>query len=324
MNEAFARAYVHGIVLAPLAGWSDSAFRIICREMGATAVVTEMVAAAGLSRRSVKTNRLLAFRKEEKPIGVQLFGKNPEDFVRASALVSSRGFDFIDINAGCPVRKVVRNGSGAALLGNIPLLAAIVAGVRSETRLPVTVKIRLGWSPKEPVPGSLPSILADSGASALAIHGRYASDMFAGNVRVGKMAELVSASPLPVVVNGDVKSRDDSERLLNATGGSGVMVGRGALGNPWIFRSLASGVDYRPCPEEVADTIRRQFRMMSEYVHENRLHHIIRGWLVHYLKGFDGAAELRRKAVKVSTGDDLENLLGLLLERLKILESMER
>jgi tRNA-dihydrouridine synthase B len=180
MESSTLREYTHGVVLAPMAGSTDSAFRRICRRMGATAVVTEMVAAAGLSRRSVKSHKLLRFNVEEKPIGVQLFGNRPGDFERATELVSKLGFDFIDINAGCPVKKVVNSGSGSALLRDIPKLTAIVRAVSSNTSLPVTVKIRIGWSPEEPVPDSLPALLAEEGAAAIAVHGRYRSDMFAG------------------------------------------------------------------------------------------------------------------------------------------------
>ncbi|MCD4702183.1 MAG: tRNA-dihydrouridine synthase family protein [Candidatus Aegiribacteria sp.] len=318
-NSAFSE-YTHGVVLAPMAGSTDSAFRRICRRMGATAVVTEMVAAAGLSRKSVKSHKLLRFHAEEKPIGVQLFGSRPGDFEGAAGIVSEMGFDFIDINAGCPVKKVVSSGSGSALLRNIPALAAIVRAVSSQTSLPVTVKIRIGWSPSEPVPDSLPAILADEGASAIAVHGRYRSDMFAGEVRKSEIERIVRRSPVPVIANGDSRSVCDSLELMDATGASGLMIGRGALGNPWIFRGLAAGKpeDDSPLPDEVVSIIWQQYEMMSKYIPVNHLYHVLRGQLLHYIKGFRGAADLRGRAVGVDCGEDLSDILSELKELLNL------
>lgn len=292
--------------------------------MGATAVVTEMVAAAGLSRKSIKSHKLLDFHEEEKPIGVQLFGSRPKDFEEASEIVSSLGFDFIDINAGCPMKKVVRNGSGSALLRNIPALAAIVKAVSSHTSLPVTVKIRIGWSPEEPVPDSLPGIIADEGAAAIAVHGRYRTDMFSGKVRKPEIARIVLNSPVPVIANGDSGNILDTLDLRNSTGAAGLMIGRGALGNPWIFRGLTgSPEDASPLPGEVVSVILQQYEMMSEYIPEYHLHHILRGQLLHYIKGFRGASELRGRAVGVDSKEDLSDILYE-LEQLLNLERQRR
>ena len=324
MNYSSIKSYTHGLVLAPMAGSTDSAFRRICRSMGATAVVTEMVAAAGLSRRSVKTKKLLKFDPEEKPIGVQLFGSRPDDFARASLLVSELGFDFIDINAGCPVKKVLRSGSGSALLRDIPKLAAIVRAVSSETNLPVTVKIRTGWSPEEPVQDSLPTILADEGAAAIAVHGRYRSDMFSGRVRKQEIKRIVNCSPIPVIANGDVITVDAAIDLKNSTGASGLMIGRGALGNPWIFRGISgSPEDAFSMPGEFTSVIIRQLEMMKEYIPKKHVYHILRGHLLQYLKGFGGASGLRRKAVHVENLTDLNSILAE-AEELLIIETIDR
>lgn len=315
MENTAIRSYTHGLVLAPMAGSTDSAFRRICRTMGATSVVTEMVSAAGLSRKSVKSNKLLRYTSEEKPIGIQLFGNRPDDFARAAALVSTLGFDFIDINAGCPVKKVVNNGSGSALLRDIPTLTAIVRAVSSRTSLPVTVKIRVGWSPEEPVPDSLPSILADEGAAAIAVHGRYRSDQFAGEVRKNEIERIVRNSPVPVIANGDSSCVSDAFDLMDSTGAAGLMVGRGALGNPWIFRGLTGELrDASPLPGEVVSVIWQQFEMMSEYIHESHLYHVMRGQLLNYIKGFRGASELRCRATGVDSREDLSDILSELEE----------
>ncbi len=316
MSEVSFRAYTHGTVLAPMAGSTDSAFRRICRSMGATAVVTEMVAAAGLSRRSVRSHKLLRFNEEEKPIGVQLFGSRPGDFSAAAALVSELGFDFIDINAGCPVKKVVRNGSGSALLRSIPTLAAIVRAVTGSTHLPVSVKIRAGWSPDERVPDGIASILAQEGAAAVAVHGRYRSDMFSGSVRLEEIRRIAGNSPVPVIANGDVRCLADARMLMESTGAQGLMIGRGALGNPWVFRSVSGGSEYVPSPEEVTGVIRRQFRMMRDYIPVEHVFHILRGHLLNYMKGFRGASELRSLATGVDNEEDLENILSELEKHL--------
>ncbi len=318
MDKSNLREYTHGLVLAPMAGSTDSAFRRICRRMGATAVVTEMVAAAGLSRRSVKSHKLLRYTPEEKPIGVQLFGKRPEDFERAAELVSKLGFDFIDINAGCPVKKVVNSGSGSALLRDIPKLTAVLRAVLSHTHLPVTVKIRVGWSPQEPVPDSLPALLADEGAAAIAVHGRYRSDLFSGEVRIREIERIVRNSPIPVIANGDSRSVSDAIDLLDSTGAAGLMIGRGSLGNPWIFRGLSTGKpeDASTLPGEIVSVIWKQYWMMSEYLPANHLHSIFRGQLLNYIRGFRGAAELRGKAVGVDCREDLADILSELEELL--------
>jgi len=276
-----------------------------------------MVAAAGLSRRSVKTHKLLPFDPEEKPIGVQLFGRRVQDFARAVETVSAMGFDFVDLNAGCPVKKVVSSGSVSALLSYIPLLTAIVRSMVKNTRLPVTVKIRLGWSPEEPVPGSLPRLLADEGVQALAVHGRYRSDMFSGSADARGIGRIVEASPIPVVANGDVRTFRNARELRSISGASGIMVGRGAMGNPWIFRSISRGRDdLDPSPDEVLEVIRTQYAMMAEYVPPRHLHSVFRGRLLQYIRGFPGASELRARATSVDSGEDLEDILSNLHKHL--------
>jgi len=309
-------AYSHGIVLAPMAGSTDSAFRRICLRMGATAAVTEMVAAAGLSRRSVKTSSLLRHAPEERPLGVQLFGREPADFRRAAELVSDLGFDFVDINAGCPVKKVVRSGSGSSLLLDLPRLLTIVRATVEGTSLPVTLKIRLGWDPSSPVPLDFPSMAAEAGATALAVHGRYRSDMFSGDVRTSEMRRLVEASPLPVIANGDSTSVESALSLRDSTGAAGLLVGRGALGNPWIFRGLASGrpADAVPDPAEYRTVVMEQLSMMKESIPTEHVYCIFRGHLMHYIRGFRGAAGLRATAVSVASDGDVAGLMDTLAD----------
>ncbi|MFO7626773.1 MAG: tRNA-dihydrouridine synthase [Candidatus Fermentibacteraceae bacterium] len=298
--------YTHGLALAPMAGYTGSPFRVVCRALGATGLVTEMVTAAGVSRRSVKSIRYLRYLPEEKPLGVQLFGARPADFSRSAELVSGLGFSFIDINAGCPVRKVLSSGSGAALLRDLPRLLEIVRATVASTHLPVTVKIRLGFSPDEPLPEGTCGMLSAAGAAAVTIHGRYRSDMFGGTVNPEGIARLSRNSPVPVVANGDVKSAADGDRLLSLAGVTGLMVGRGALGNPWIFRALSGGPS-EPGPGELRQVIARQLELMLAECPQPCIFNAMRGHLVHYMKGFPGAACLRDRVVRVaSPGDVLE------------------
>lgn len=299
-----------------MAGITDSAMRRICRGLGATATVTEMVSAAGLSRRSVKTSRLLLHTGEERPLGVQLFGRRPEDFERAAGLVDGLGFDFIDINAGCPVRRVATKGSGAGLLQNLPLLLRIVEATDGASRLPVTVKVRLGWSPAEPLPGGAGKALADAGARVIAVHGRYRCDGFSGEVRCDGIRRVVESSPVPVLANGDSTSASAVRQMLERTGASGALLGRGAVANPWIFRQLAGAGPGEPLPGELRSTVNRQLEMMHGYIDPPHVYHAMRGHLCRYLRGFHRASEVRRRAVRVESDADVDEVLRMAEDRM--------
>ena len=288
--------YTGGITMAPMAGVTDSAFRRICIKLGATCLVTEMVTAAGLSRKSVKTKKMLRYHPDEQPIGVQLFGAKPDDFARASDLVTPLGFKFIDINAGCPVKRVLRSGSGSSLLGDIPRLLEIIRVTKENTDLPVTVKIRLGLTRDNPVPHSIGALVADAGACAIAIHGRFRTDFFSGEVNKEGIRRIAALSPIPVIANGDSTSVEAALRLRDETDSTGLLIGRGAWGNPWIFRGIAGGNPY-PEPGELHSVIMEQLRMMMEYIPSPQVFHIFRGHLVQYFRGFHGAADMRRRAV---------------------------
>jgi len=264
-----------------------------------------MVTAAGLSRRSIKTKSMLNYHPEEQPIGVQLFGAKPDDFARASALVSPLGFSFIDINAGCPVKKVMKSGSGSALLGDIPRLLEVIRVTAENTDLPVTVKIRLGITPENPVPLNIAELVSRAGACALAIHGRYRSDFFGGEARKEEIKRIAELSPVPVIANGDSTSVEAALRLRTETGSSGLLIGRGAWGNPWIFRGIAGG-EPGPMPGELHSTIMLQLSMMMETIPRPQVFHIFRGHLIQYFKGFAGAADFRRRAVATESLEDVD------------------
>ena len=299
--------YSEGNTMAPMAGVTDSAFRRVCRNLGATCLVTEMVTAAGLSRKSVKTKQMLKYHHSEQPIGVQLFGSKPSDFARASSLVSPLGFKFIDINAGCPVKKVLKSGSGSALLRDIPRLMEIIRVTKDNTHLPVTLKIRLGVTPDDPVPDEIGAMAAEMGACVLAVHGRFRSDFFSGDVRLEGIRRIVEKSPVPVVANGDSTTVEAALKMKRETGASGLLIGRGAWGNPWIFRGLAGG-KAEPMPGELHRTIMEQLSMMMESIREPYVFRIFRGHLVQYFKGFNGAADFRRRAVSTKSWDEVDRV----------------
>ena len=288
--------YTNGITMAPMAGVTDSAFRRICIRLGATCLVTEMVTAAGLSRKSVKTKKMLKYHPEEQPLGVQLFGAKPEDFARASELVTPLGFKFIDINAGCPVNRVLRSGSGSSLLDDIPRLLEIIRVTKENTDLPVTVKIRLGLTRENPVPDNIGELVERAGACAIAVHGRFRSDFFSGDVSKEGIRRIADLSPVPVIANGDSTSVEAALRLRDDTNSTGLLIGRGAWGNPWIFRGIAGG-NPNPEPGELHSVIMDQIRMMMESIPSPQVFHIFRGHLVQYFRGFYGAADMRRRAV---------------------------
>lgn len=291
--------------MAPMAGVTDSAFRRICIKLGATCLVTEMVTAAGLSRKSVKTKNMLKFHEDEQPLGVQLFGAKPEDFARSSALVTPLGFKFIDINAGCPVKRVLRSGSGSSLLGDIPRLLEIIRVTKENTDLPVTVKIRLGLTYDNPVPDNIGELVAEAGACAVAVHGRFRADFFSGEVNKEGIKRIADLSPIPVIANGDSTSVEAALKLRDETNSTGLLIGRGAWGNPWIFRGIAGG-NPNPEPGEMHSVIMEQLQMMMEYVPAPQVFHIFRGHLVQYFRGFYGAAQLRKKAVSTESIHDVD------------------
>lgn len=312
MISACPPGLVGGVILAPMAGYTDSAFRRICLRLGATAAVTEMVSVQGLSRRSAGSCRMLIHDPEETPLGVQLYGAKPGDFSRATALVRDSGFSFIDVNAGCPVKRVIRSGSGASLLLDIPRLLEVVAEVVAGSQgLPVTVKIRLGWAEEEPVPSGIGGMLAATGASALFVHARYRSDLFSGRADPVALRRIVEESPIPVIANGESSSPEAAMRFLSDSGAAGILIGRGAIGRPWVFRALRGLGPATPLPGELSEVILEHLRMLRGYLDSPHVYHVFRGHLVHYFRGFRGASELRNRAVRVESDDDVRTVCAM-------------
>jgi len=227
------------VVLAPMAGYTDAAFRSICKEQGAGACYTEVTSAEGIRRDSQKTFQFLEVSTLDHPIAGHIFGKSVEAMVEAAQYIEQMGtFDWIDLNCGCPVRKVVRRGAGAALMKEPEQIGEIVRAVKKVVALPVSVKTRIGFSPSHPDHLTIAKIVEDAGADMIAVHGRYACNFHKGLADWEKIGEIKQALKIPVIGNGGVMIPSDAVEMVRIAGVDGVMVGRGAVGNPWIFRQI--------------------------------------------------------------------------------------
>jgi len=291
-------------VLAPLAGQTDSPMRRICRRRGASMVWTEMVSAEGLVRDGAKSFELLRFEEEERPIAFQLFGARPEAMAGAAATAARLRPDVIDINVGCPARKVVRGGSGSALMREPALLREIVSAVVEAAGMPVTVKMRSGWDSDTVNAVEVAADVEECGAAAVAVHPRTRAQGFKGSPDWDLIGEVKRAVSIPVIGSGDVRTPEDALRMLESTSCDGVMIGRGAVGNPWLFREAealrATGrAAGRPDLEEILATAIEQLDMMVDHKGERRGVLEMRKHLVAYLRGFDGASGLRSELVRI-------------------------
>ena len=310
------------LYLAPMAGVSESPFRRLCRRFGADVVVTEFLSAEGIRRENAATLDKLRFGADERPIGVQIFGADPEAMGDAARLVTDVfGPEFIDINFGCPVKKVVRRNGGSGCLKDLDLVERVIRAVSAGTPLPVTVKIRSGWSEEMRDPVKIGLRCQDAGARAIALHPRTRTQMYSGAARWEEIGLLVDALEIPVIGNGDIKTAEDAVRMQRETGCAAVMIARGSFGQPWIFDQTRALLDGRPKPE--APPLERRFeialehaRMAESYEHDPRGAAIeFRKHLGWYVKGIPGSAELRKKLHAVDTFADIEQIFSEYLER---------
>ncbi|MCL2789049.1 MAG: tRNA dihydrouridine synthase DusB [Desulfobulbus sp.] len=278
------------LILAPLAGHTDLPFRLLCRESGAALCVSEMISCHGLVFEQGKTHDLLRTVPQERPFAVQLFGGDPEIMARAAAIVTSLPVDLIDINMGCPVRKVVKKGYGAALMKDPHRAEAIIRAVCARTSLPVTVKFRSGWSDEHIIAPEFAAMAEEAGAAAAVIHGRTWAQGFGGKADWGVIREVKNAVSIPVIGNGDVLTRADGRAMMAATGCDGVMVGRGALGNPWLF-----GPDDRPVSlAGRMPVIMRYLQLAQQFLPLPKVLFKVKNQTAKLLTGLSGAASMRQ------------------------------
>ena len=305
-------------VLAPLAGVSDSPFRQLAREQGAGAVYTEMVSADGLVRAAQATLDYIAFEPHERPIGIQLFGSDPAimaDATRALAdLPPERRPDMVDINMGCPVRKVVTRCAGAALLQDVPRIERIVAAMAAASDLPVTAKIRLGWDGDSRNVVEVARALEGAGAMAVAIHARTRAEKFEGLAHWDLIGEAKRAVGIPVIGNGDVRTPADALRMLETTGCDGVMLGRAAFGDPWVFRrirALAERGEVLPLPtaQERLEAGVRHLGMLVRTAGEHVAAKEMRKHVAWYIKGLPHSARVREQVNRTRSAAEMVELM---------------
>jgi nifR3 family TIM-barrel protein len=280
------------LILAPLAGVTDATFRRLCRENGADIVVTEMVSAKGLLCDPARSGRYLAYGEAERPVGAQLFGSDPGELAEAAAVIARRGFDFVDINMGCPVRKVTGGGSGAAILSNPHLAGEIARAAVRGAGIPVTAKIRSGFGTEKETYLAVAEELFAAGIAAVTLHPRHRGQMFAGTADWTHIAALKRAFPGETIIgNGDVRAPGDAARMLAETGCDSVMIGRAAMGNPWIFGPF-------PTPETRRALILRHGEEMFLRHGEHGIKEM-RKHLAWYSRGIQGAAAFRSELPNV-------------------------
>ncbi len=302
-------------VLAPMAGVTDAAYRQICMEMGAAYAVTEMVSAKAVEYGDGKTMVLADLSRDRRPIFLQLFGDSPQTLALAAERLSQQGPDGFDINMGCPVPKIAGNGAGSALMKNPEKCAEIVRAVKERVRLPVTVKMRVGWDRDHVNAVETARLCEQAGADAVCVHGRTREQMYQGKADWEIIRQVKQAVGIPVIGNGDVTDAQSACLMLEKTGCDLVMVGRGALGNPWVFRQinayLTDSCRILP-PPGVAErivVIRKHIGLLCEYKGEGRGMREARKHVGWYIHGVKNAAEFRRRAGELSTLSDLDLLL---------------
>ena len=287
----------NGLVLAPMAGITDLSFRRIAKNLGADLVTSEMVSAEGIVRQSGTTRSLLNSHPEEKPLAIQLFGSDPSIMAEAATIVAAEGADIIDLNMGCPVPKVLRQGAGAQLIRQPKKVAQIVDAVRRVVSIPLTVKTRSGWSESKINILEVASVAEDAGADAITIHPRTARQGFSGKADWYLIAKVRQAVTIPIIGNGDVNRPEQVEEMKQLTGCNGVMIGRGAMGNPWIFKQakqLALGDPVSgPSLRERLEVMGRHLNLYRESFQGRQNLAGIRSRLMWYSKGMRGSARLR-------------------------------
>ena len=298
------------LVLAPMAGCSDLPFRRIAREMGCALAYSEMISAKALTFRNPRTEDLIRIAPDEHPIAIQIFGREPEIMARAAALVESVGADILDINMGCPTPKIVKNGEGAALMRDPGLAAEIVRACTLAVKIPVIVKMRKGWDAESVNAPQLAVILAGAGAKAIAIHGRTRDQFYSGKADWEIIRRVKESVPVPVIGNGDIRGAEDAKRMLDETGCDAVMIGRAALGNPWIFRETLHFLKTNrflpePSVRERIELAIRHLDMMVEYKGEHSAVSQMRKHMAWYIHGIRGAARIRDIINQARTRDEM-------------------
>ncbi len=302
------------LILAPMAGVTDLPFRLLCKEQGCSLVYTEMVSAKAILYKNKNTQALLEVKEEEHPVAVQLFGSDPAVMAEIAAQVEEGPFEIIDVNMGCPVPKIVKNGEGSALMRNPKLAEKILTAMVKATKKPVTVKFRKGFENGDSAAVEFAKMAEASGVAAVAVHGRTREQYYSGKADWDIIRQVKDAVSVPVIGNGDIFEPEDAVRMMEETGCDGVMIARGAKGNPWIFGRtkglMETGITPpKPSGGEIRDMILRHGRMLSECKGEKAGIREMRSHMAWYTSGLPNSASLRNDMNQAETYEDMEKLL---------------
>ena len=312
----------NNIILAPMAGVTDLPFRIICKKYGNPGLVcNEMVSAKAIVYEDEKTLEMIKTNNEKRPISMQIFGSDPETMGKAAKFISEYA-DIVDVNMGCPAPKVVKNGDGSKLLLDLKLVEAIVKEVVKNSTKPVSVKIRKGWDENNIVAVEAAKIIEKAGADAIVIHGRTRQEFYSGVADWKIIKEVKDAVSIPVIGNGDIKTEEDAERMFEETGVDGIMIGRGALGNPWIFSQIEYYLEHGKKKEEISldekyNVILEHFNLLLEEKGEYTATREIRKHIAWYVKGLKSASEIRNEINKVESKEEFFDILKTYFDSLK-------
>jgi tRNA-dihydrouridine synthase B len=308
----------NNIFVAPMAGITDTAFRTICSEMGAGLLFTEMISAKGLYYNDTKTKELMNIEDKNRPMGIQLFGSEPDIFVEVieKYINNNERIDLIDLNLGCPAPKIVKNGDGSALMKNPDLIGEIVYKIKRVANKPVTAKIRAGWDEDSINAVKVGKIIQEAGADALTVHGRHRQQFYSGKADWDVIKEVKENLNIPVIGNGDIFTVEDAKAMEKKTGCDGIMLARGILGNPWLIKSLSNiynNEEIEVTSKEKLHMILRHFELIEKYKGRRRAILEMRkhtGW---YIKGMENAAKIRDRINKVKEKKEFEKILKELI-----------
>ena len=307
------------LALGPMAGVTDLPFRLLCKEMGCNMLYTEMVSAKAILYKNKNTKELLNIDKNEHPVGVQLFGSDPDIMAQIAAQVEEGECDFIDINMGCPVPKIVTNGEGSALLKQPKLVEEILTKMVKAVNKPVTVKIRKGFENGTVYAVEIAKIAESCGVSAIAVHGRTREQYYSGKADWDVIKDVKKAVKIPVIGNGDIFSAEDAKAMKEYTGCDGLMVARGARGNPWIFREIKEYLENgnvidKPTINDIREMIIRHAKMLVNYKGEYTGIREMRKHIAWYTAGLPHSAELRRMCNQIETMENLVETVNAKLQ----------
>lgn len=309
----------NNIFLAPMAGVTDMPFRRLCKEFGAGMVYTEMASSKAVHYGSEKTKGIYEVFEDERPVGIQIFGSDPSVMAETASILSSFA-DIIDINMGCPANKIVKNGEGSALMKNLKLAEEIITQVVKASKVPVTVKMRKGWNDDNVNAVELAKIAESCGAKLITVHGRTREDMYSGNADLDIIKRVKESVNIPVIGNGDITSGEKAKEMFDITGCDGIMIGRGAQGNPWIFKSVISYLESgevlsEPNVEDKINIALKHLNLAKEYKGEYVAVREMRKHIAWYLKGVSDSSQLKEI---INREENIEKVEEILIENLKM------